>query len=209
MISALRIDTNQETFNYRRFPMRARSLHIFITLAATAATALALAAAPAAQAANPQVNHFEFAFGFTWTDFCGTGSDVEVSGAYHGTEFLAPNQPVDERVKLEGKTVYVNPLNGRTVTLHIAGTTWSTAISGDPRGLHVIESTTKGLGASLRADGGGVLIRDAGYVTVRETYNGDQLVSREFIVDRGGHPILASDFFGTLCTVVPSNLGLT
>ena len=82
--------------------MRGRSLHILIAFAAAAATALALAAAPAAQAANPQVNHFEFAFAFTWSDFCGTGADVEVSGAYRGTEFLAPNQPVDERVKRKG-----------------------------------------------------------------------------------------------------------
>jgi hypothetical protein len=188
--------------------MRPLNLHIFLTVASVA-SAFSLAAVPPAQSGNPQVNHFEFAFGFTWSDFCGTGADVETSGAYRGTEFLAPNQPVDERVKLEGKTVYLNPLNGKTVTLHIAGTTWSTTISGDPQGLHVVESTTKGLGASLRADGGGVLIRDAGYVTVRETYNGDQLVSREFIVDQGGHPILMSDFFGVLCTVVPSALGLT
>jgi len=188
--------------------MRGRSLHILIAFAAAAATALALAAAPAAQAANPQVNHFEFAFAFTWSDFCGTGADVEVSGAYRGTEFLAPNQPVDERVKLEGKTIYTNPLNGKTVTLHIADTTWSTTISGDPEGLHVIESTTKGLGASFRTEPGGVLIRDAGYITVLETYNGDELVSREIILDRGGHPILAGDFFPVLCAVVPTALGL-
>ena len=191
--------------------MRGRSLHMFVAVAAAAATVLLVAAAPVAQAANPQVNHFEFAFGFTWTDFCGTGADVEVSGAFRGTEFLAPNQPVDERVKLEGKTVYINPLNGKTVTLHIAATTWSTTITGDPEGVHVVESTTKGLGASFRTEPGGVLIRDAGYITVRETYDGDEFVegSREIIVERGGHPILAGGFFPVLCTVVPSALGLS
>jgi hypothetical protein len=188
--------------------MRGRSLHTLMTVAAVAATALSLAAAPAARAANPQGHHFEFAFDFTWTDFCGTGADVQTSGSYHGTEFLDPNQPVEERVKLEGKTVYTNPLNGKTVTLHIADTTMSTTISRDPQGLHVVESTTNGLGASFRTEPGGVLIRDAGYVTVRETYNGDDLLSREFIVDRGGHPILASDFVGAFCAVVPQALGL-
>jgi hypothetical protein len=189
--------------------MRGRSLHIFSALATAAATALVLVAAPVAQAANPQVNHFEFAFAFTWTDFCGTGADVEVSGAYHGTEFLAPNQPVDERVLLEGKTVYVNPLNGNTVTLQIADTTWSTTVSGNPEGLHVVEATTKGLGASFRTEPGGLLIRDAGEITVRETFNGDDFVSREIILDRGGHPLLASGFWPVFCTVVPSALGLS
>ena len=188
--------------------MRGRSLHMFVAAATAAATVLLLAAPPVAQAANPQVNHFELAFGFTWTDFCGTGADVEVSGAYHGTEFLAPNQPVDERVLLEGKTVYVNPLNGKTVTLHIADTTWSTTISGNPEGLHVVEFTTRGLGASFETQSGGVLIRDAGYITWRETYNGDEFISREITVDRGGHPILAGGFIPVLCAVVPSALGL-
>ena len=129
----------------RRSPTRGRTPHICLALAAIAATALVVAAAPAAQAASPQVNRFEFAFAFTWTDFCGTGTDVDVSGAYHGTESLAPNQPVDERVKLEGETIYVNRLNGKTVTLHIADTTFTTTVSGDPEGLHVVEWTTKGL----------------------------------------------------------------
>jgi hypothetical protein len=189
--------------------MRGRSLHICVALLPIAAMALVIAAAPTAQGANPQVNHFEFAFGFIWSDFCGTGADVDVSGSYRGTEFLAPNQPVDERVKLEGKTVYVNPANGKTVTLHLADTTWSTTVSGDPQGVHVVESTTKGLGTSLRADGGGQLIRDAGLITVRETYNGDDFVSREIVIDRGGHPILASGFWPAFCTAVTDGLGLS
>ena len=175
--------------------MRGRSPHSYVAVAAMAATALVIATASSAQAANPEVNHFEFAFGFTWSDFCSTGVDIDVSGSYRGTEFLAPNQPVDERVKLEGKTVYVNPASGKTVTLHLANTTWSTGVSGDPQGVHVVESTTKGLGTSLQTPGGGQLIRDAGLITVRETYNGEDLVSREIFVDRGGHPILASGFW--------------
>jgi hypothetical protein len=186
--------------------MRGRSLHVS-TLAVAVLTALALLGAGAAQAANPQVNHFDFSFGVTWSDFCFTGADVAVSGVYHGTEFLDPNQPVDERVKLEGKTVY--QANGRTVTLHIADTTWSTIVSGDPRGLHVVESTTKGLGTSRRSSDGGMLVRDTGLITVRETYNGDELLQREILVDHGGHPILASGFWPVFCTAVSSGLGLT
>jgi hypothetical protein len=189
--------------------MHGRSLYAFFAFAGATVTAVALAAAPATPAANPQVNHFDFTFDFTWSDFCATGADVQVSGDYHGTEFLDPNQPVDERVQLEGKTLYVNPLNGKKVTLHIADTTWSTTVSGDPEGLHVVESTTRGVGASFRAEPGGTLIRDAGEITVRETYDGDQFVSREILLDHGGHPILEGDFFPVLCGVVPDALGLT
>ena len=187
--------------------MRGRSLYVLVTLAVTA-TALSLAAA-GAQAGNPQVNHFEFSFDFTWNDFCGTGAEVQVSGDYHGTEFLDPNQPVDERVLLEGKTVYLNPANDKKATLHIADQTWSTTISGDPNGLHVVESTTKGVGASFRAEPGGTLIRDAGEITVRETYDGEDFISREILLDHGGHPILEGDFFPVLCSVVPDALELT
>jgi len=120
--------------------MRGRSPHLCLALVAIAATALVVATAPAAQAANPQVNHFEFAFAFTWTDFCGTGTDVDVAGNYRATEFLAPNQPVDERVKLEGKTVYVNEYmtltNGAFAVKHVfAGSTRvasKTMVQGQP-----------------------------------------------------------------------------
>jgi len=189
--------------------MRVRSPNVCLVLAAIAATVLVIAAVPAAQAANPQVNHFEFAFDFTWSDFCGTGADVDVSGSYRGTEFLDPNQPVDERVKLEGKTVFVDPLNGKTVTLHIADTMFTTTVSGTSPGLRVVESTTRGLASSLRADGAGLLIRDAGLITVRDTYNGDELVSEEILLDRGGHPILASGFWPAFCTAVTDALGLS
>ena len=189
--------------------MLGRSPHLCLVLAAIAATALVVAAAPAAQAANPRVNHFEFAFDFSWGDFCGTAADVDVSGSYRGTEFLDPNQPVDERVKLEGKTIYVNPLNGKTVTLHIADTMFTTIVSGTSQGLRVVESTTRGLASSLWADGGGLLIRDTGLITVRDTYNGDELVSQEILLDRGGHPILASGFWPAFCTAVTEGLGLS
>jgi len=182
--------------------MRGRSLHTFL---AVTAAALALAAVPAAHAANPQVNHFEFSFGFVDPNFCGTGMAVEISGAYHGTEFLAPNQPVDERVKLEGKSIFTNPLNGKTVVLHLADTQSFTVISGDPEGVHVLESTAKGLGMSLRTKGGGMLIRDAGDLIVRTTYAGDQFISGEIVVDRGSHPIAQSDF-ALFCEVTSSAL---
>ena len=184
--------------------MRGRSLDTFLAIASAAVAALALAAVPAVHAANPQVNHFEFSFGpFTDPNFCGTGMAVEISGAYHGTEFLAPNQPVDERMKLEGKSVFTNPLNGKTVILHLADTQ-SFTVSGDLEGLHVFESTAKGLGMSLRTEHGGVLIRDAGYIVFRTTFNGDEFISGEIIV-KGPHPIAESGF-AAFCTVTTSAL---
>jgi hypothetical protein len=133
--------------------MRRFALSLGIVVAA-----LALVALPAALAANPDVNHFEFSANFSDDDFCGTGMTVDISVAGHGTEFFAPNQPVDYRNTTEGNTVFTNPLTGDTVILHFAGPFSDTTISGDPEGLHVHEGIVKGAaranphGARARTD---------------------------------------------------------
>jgi hypothetical protein len=171
------------------------------------AAALALVALPAAVAANPDVNHFEFSDNFTDDNFCGTGMAVDISVAGHGTEFLAPNQPVDYRNTTEGNIVFTNPLTGDTVIQHFAGPFSDTTISGDPEGLHVHEGVVKGLPELIRTEHGGVLIRDAGYVVQHLTFDGDEFISMEVVVNRGPHPDLESDF-ELFCQVMPEALGL-
>src|SRR2546422_6545026 len=107
--------------------------------------ALGLGGVPAAVAANPGVNHFTFADSFTDGDFCGTGQAVDVSVFVRGTEFFAPNQPVDYRNVTVGYNVFTNPLNGATVILHFAGPFSDAIISGDPEGVHTHELTFKPL----------------------------------------------------------------
>ena len=172
------------------------------------AAALALVALPAAVAANPDVNHFEFSDTFSDTDFCGTGMTVDISVSGHGTEFFAPNQPVDYRNTTEGNAVFTNPLPGDTVILHFAGPFSDTTISGDPEGLHVHEGVVKGLPELIRTAHGRVLTRDAGYVVQRLTFDGEEFISMEIVVNRGPHPDLESDF-ELFCEVMTDALGLS
>ncbi len=171
-------------------------------------SALAFVALPAAPAANPEVNHFTFSDTFSDDDFCGTGITVDISVAGHGTEFFAPNQPVDYRQTIEGNAVFSNPLNGNTVINHFANTFSDLVISGDPEGLHVHEFTFKGLPEMLRTQNGGVLIRDAGYLIFHQTFDGDEFISSEIFVDKGPHPDAESDFV-LFCEVMTSALGLS
>ena len=112
--------------------------------------ALGLGAVPSAVAANPDVNHFTFADSFTDGDFCGTGQAVDIAVFVRGTEFFAPNQPVDYRNVTEGYNVFTNPLNRATVILHFAGPFSDAIISGDPEGVHTHEFTNIGLPELLR-----------------------------------------------------------
>jgi hypothetical protein len=170
--------------------------------------ALGLCGAPAALAANPEVNHFTFSDSFTDDDFCGTGQTVEISASGHGTEFFAPNQPVDYRNTSEGNVVFTNPLNGATVINHFAGQFSETLISGDPEGVHTVEQTNIGLPEMYRTEHGGVLTRDAGYIVFHVTFDGDEFISSEIVVNRGPHPQAESDFT-LFCDFMPDALGLS
>ena len=180
----------------------------FTLLLGVVVAALALGAAPSAVAANPEVNHFTFSDSFTDDDFCGTGQTVDISSVGRGTEFLAPNQPVDFWVVMEGNNVYTNPLNGATVIQHFATHSSDTIISGDPDGMHTSEFTIKGQPEVFRTEHGGVLLREAGYIVFHVVNNGDEFVSSEIVVDRGPHPDAESDFT-LFCDVMTSALGLS
>jgi hypothetical protein len=170
--------------------------------------AFVLSVAPATIAANPEVNHFEFSGSFTDPDFCGTGMAVDISFAGHGTEFFAPNQPVDYWQTVVGNTVFTNPLNGNTVINHFANTFSDLTISGDPEGLHTHEFSFKGLPELLRTEHGAVLVRDAGYLIFHQTFDGDEFISSEIVLDKGPHPDAESDF-EIFCEVMTSALGLS
>jgi hypothetical protein len=171
--------------------------------------ALALVALPAAVAANPGVNHFEFSGTFSDNDFCGTGMTVTGSFAGHGTEFFAPNKPVDYWNTTEGNILWTNPLNGNTVVTHFAGQFLAKIISGDPEtGTFVEETTNIGLPALFRAEHGGRLSRDAGIIGFRTTWVDDELVSSELIFVKGPHPQAESDF-ELFCEFMTDALGLS
>jgi hypothetical protein len=54
---------------------------------------------------------------------------------------------------------------------------------------------------------GRVLIRDAGYVVIRQTIEDDEIVDQEVLINKGPHPDLDSGF-ELFCEVMPEALGI-
>jgi hypothetical protein len=158
-------------------------------------------------AANPTVVHFSDSGTFVDDNFCGTGETVNGTFAVKGTEWLTPNQ-ADYRNTAQGRNTLTNPANGATVTIHFAGPFTATIVSFNADGGTTELHTFKGLPEQIKTARGGMLLRDAGYVTFLRTFDADgQMVSSEVVLERGPHPDLDSDF-EAFCDVVVPALGL-
>jgi hypothetical protein len=172
-----------------------------------AVTALVLGAAPAAHAANPNNEHFTFTDSFTDPDFCGTGQEFVVTIDAAGTGFASPNQPgVDFALNLTVTVTRTSAETGATVISHVANRFTVGTISGDPAGIHIDEVSNIGLAGQTRLEHGGVLTLDAGVITVTETWDGEEFLSREITVNNGPHPNADNDEL--FCEVVTAALGL-
>jgi hypothetical protein len=159
-----------------------------------------------ALSANPDIHHFRDAGTDTDADFCGTGRTVNIAFDIRGTEFLDRKQG-DFKVTVRGTLLFTNPLNSNTVIEHFAQQYLETTVSGDPSGLHTVYSTTKGLPELLRTKRGGVLTRDTGYIAFNTTFDGDEFISNEIVINRGPHPEADSDF-ELFCEVMTTALEL-
>jgi hypothetical protein len=164
---------------------------------------MALVGAPGALAAGQEHNHFRDVFTDVDTDFCGTGQTINVAGNVLVNEWEAPHKG-DFRTTAVGTVTFTNPATDDVVINRFASQASDVFVSGDPEGIHVVESTVRGLPELLKTPHGGVLLRDAGYVVIRNTFDGDELIDQEILVDRGPHPDLESDFELFCQTVLPA-----
>ena len=75
-------------------------------------------------------------------------------------------------------------------------------------GTATVEYSFKGLPEQIKTPHGGVLMRDAGFVTFVDTIDlaTDELISTEVVVQHGPHPDLDSDFTA-FCEVITEALG--
>ena len=174
-----------------------------VALAAVVAL-LAAVAAPGALAAGQEHDNFRDIGTFVDDDFCGTGQEIDGAFNVVVNEFLAPHNGGEEKIVTSGKTTLRNPATGDVAINHFAGPVWNTFISGDPDGVHVEESTVKGLPEMWKLEHGRRLIRDAGYVVIRTTFDGDEIVSQDVLVNKGPHPDLDSEFELFCQTLVPA-----
>jgi hypothetical protein len=74
-------------------------------------------------------------------------------------DFLSPNQDVDVARIVQGTFWLTNPETGATVQNRAAGRYTEALVSGDPAGIHTIESTAPGLNEQLLLQNGRVLSR--------------------------------------------------
>jgi hypothetical protein len=175
-------------------------------LIAAGLTVLAAVAAPGAVGAGQQHDRFHDVFTDVDEDFCGTGQQIDIAVDVTGNLWDAPHKG-DFKQTASGTVTLTNPLTGDTAINRFAGPTWVVNISGDPEGDHVQEVTVAGLPERWKLAHGRVLIRDAGYVVLRQTIEDDEVVENEVLVIHGPHPDLESDF-ELFCEVLPGALGI-
>jgi hypothetical protein len=98
-----------------------------------------------------------------------------------------------------------NPVTGDTAINHFAGPFRDTFVSGDPDGVHLVDSSVKGLPELWKLEHGRRLIRDAGYVVIRSLLDGEEFIEQvEVLINKGPHPDLDSDFELFCETLVPA-----
>jgi hypothetical protein len=196
-----------ESVGRRRGPVLRPGVRRFIAACGAGLVLLALAATPAAFGAGQQHVRFHDVGTDVDPDFCGTGQAIDIAFDIRGNEFQAPHK-ADFKLTATGTFTYSNPATGDVVIFRFAGPIWDTLISGDPAGLRTTESTVKGLPELIKTPHGGVLTRDAGYLVVRNTFDGETFISSEIVVNKGPHPDIESDF-ELFCEIMTEALGIT
>jgi hypothetical protein len=164
---------------------------------------LAAVALPGALAAGQQHDRFHDVDAFADDNFCDTGQTIEITIDVKGNLWDAPHKG-DFKSTAVGTATFTNPVTGDVVINRSASVATDVFISGDPEGIHVVESTVRGLPEHLKTPHGGVLLRDAGFVVIRSTFDGDEVIDQEILVNKGPHPDLESGFELFCETVVPA-----
>lgn len=178
-------------------------------LAAATALGVALMAvvgAPGALAAAPQLNRFHDVGTDVDPDFCHTGRAIDIAFDVRGREWFAPHQG-DFKLTAVGTVTFTNPDTGDVVVQHFTNPLVEYVISEGPGDLVTVETHVKGLPELFKPPHGGVLTRDAGYIVLLSTFDGDELIDQEILVDKGPHPAAESDF-ELFCEIMPEALGI-
>jgi hypothetical protein len=206
LLTGTRSSTVERVESYTGGSQRRAGVRRFAAVAGAALAFVAIAGAPGAQAAGQEHERFHDVFTDVDPDFCGTGQEIDIAFDVWVNAFHAPKHALYQETA-RGKVTFTNPLTGDTVINRFAGRTKVVLVSGDPEGVHEVLVTVTGLPELLKASGGGVLIRDAGFVLLRQTYDGEEFISSEVVVVHGPHPDLESDF-ELFCEVMPEALGI-
>ena len=183
--------------------------------ALTAAVALVLCALVlpmgglAASGGGQPAFHDRFDEAGTDADFCGTGETIDFAGravinGWVGESGGDPEQVL--KATFSYRYTLTNPANGAVVVDSAAGQDTNVIVAGQESGPHTHEYTAKGLRGKLQAANGPVLLRDAGNVTYRASFDeNDELTRLEIVSVSGPHTGLGTDEW---CDAAIEALGL-
>lgn len=175
-------------------------------LLVVAVLALTLTAAATAGPTGKPV-HDVWSDSFVDTDFCGTGADVSIGVEANEKLWFGETGGDPEQVLKATFNVEVTFTYGSTTLVErSAGQSLNTIIVGLETGAHTHEFVERGLRARLKLANGGVLIRDAGVIIYRVSFdaNGD-FAGLEIVDVSGPHPSFGTDAW---CEAATEALGI-
>jgi hypothetical protein len=180
------------------------------TLTAAAIVLVTALAVPAALAGpgGPPTFHINQRDTFVDPDFCGTGQPVAVDSRTNASSWIGETGGDLQELKLNinSKATITNPANGAAVIDSVAAQFTNAIVEGQESGIHTHEGTVHGLPEKLQSAHGGVLIRDAGTLTYRVSYDeNDEVTGFEIVKDAGNHDGFQSDRW---CQIATAELGL-
>jgi hypothetical protein len=175
----------------------------------TVAVALALVPVAFAGPGGAPTFHDHEVFTDVDTNFCGTGSTVEIAGRFDAKVWIGetggdPTQ--DLFVAFTSQATLTNPDNGASVVDHSAGNFSNEIVEGLESGAHTHVFVENGLRAKLRPVHGGVLTIDAGSLGYSLSFDADDNVTDfELLWVHGPHPAFDSPAW---CDAAIDALGL-
>jgi hypothetical protein len=160
----------------------------------SALNTIAFSASRASEGTKPVEQFHDHTTGSFSEEFCGIHADVDF--VLTNNFFLYANGSF--KTTTSGRFTYTNPANGKSVVFSFAGVrpSGSAPIVDEEAGTITFVVSFKGLPAKLQTANGPVLLRDAGIITLADTFDSStgEFISSEILVDKGPHPHADSDF---------------
>lgn len=162
----------------------------FLT-ALVAAPVLAVGLPVGALAGQPERFHDHFEFEDHDVDVCGMNLDVSGRGVVSGQAFFDKDGNFVRFALTSSGTSVFTADDGNYVLMHFAGKNSEQLVQIDEdAGTITIDFTHTGLPGLVKTSDGRVVLRDAGLITFRETFNLEtgELLTSDIHVNKGPHP---------------------
>ena len=166
---------------------------------------LVIGALPASAVAQRPAEQFHDHFTDSFPDeICGIAVDVDV--VVTDNFFLFADGSVRDTASVQA--TFTNPDNGQSVVVSNSGlVTDAVPVVDEQAGTITFTTSFKGLPEKIQTANGAVLLGDAGFITIRNTFDleTDEFISGEVLLNNGPHPEADSDF-ELFCEVITGAL---